>query len=69
MTYPSEPDIDSECASCEEDVPDAPRGECPNSKRDCGHHCNCSWTQDACCWCGIEFLGDDETQQGEVRKP
>jgi hypothetical protein len=47
---------EGECASCGEEMP---RGECPKSKRDCGHHCNHSWTHDACCWCGKEF-GDDE---------
>jgi hypothetical protein len=37
-----------------------PLGECPLSKRRCGHHCNCTWTQDACCWCGFQLLGDGQ---------
>jgi len=45
-----------DCVSCSERVP---RGECQKSKRDCGHHCNHSWTHDGCCWCGKGF-GDDE---------
>ena len=48
-------DID-ECGSCAEDIP---KNECPKSKRPCGHHCNCSWTQDICCWCKIE-IGESE---------
>jgi hypothetical protein len=32
---------------------------CTKSKRFCGHHCNCSWEQDSCCWCGYEW-GEDE---------
>jgi hypothetical protein len=43
---------ENECITCIEDPPDARRGECPNSRRPCGHHCNCSWIHDACCWCG-----------------
>lgn len=40
---------ENDCGTCAEGCgePD----ECPNSKRDCGHHCNHIWTQDACCWC------------------
>lgn len=41
-----------ECLSCEQEMP---RGECFASARSCGHHCNCSWTQDFCHWCGEEF--------------
>jgi hypothetical protein len=41
-----------ECNSCGEVVEDE---KCAMSRRDCGHHCNCSWTQDKCCWCGMEF--------------
>ena len=33
--------------------------DCPQAKRPCGHHCNCSWEQDVCHWCGKEFLGED----------
>lgn len=28
---------------------------CPASRRDCGHHCDHSWTHDSCCWCGKEW--------------
>lgn len=52
---------DVECGSCGEGLP---TGECPKSKRSCGHHCNHVWTHDACDWCGVEFLGD-----GEVHTP
>lgn len=55
---------DSDCTSCMEaaagGAEDCPRGECPKSKRSCGHHCNCSWTQDRCCWCGAE-IGEDNS--------
>lgn len=49
-----------ECASCGEG--DAATS-CPKSKRRCGHHCNHSWTHDACCWCGKAW--DDETNNEE----
>ena len=42
-----------ECLSCGEDG--CKEGECDKSKRECGHHCNCSWIHDKCCWCGKEF--------------
>jgi hypothetical protein len=41
-----------DCVSCGEEMP---KNECPKSERPCGHHCNCSWVQDGCCWCGKEF--------------
>ena len=50
-------DLDSVCDSCDEGLP---HNDCPNSKRPCGHHCNCSWTQDICHWCGKEFGAVDE---------
>lgn len=40
------------CISCGERMPE---GECPQSKRPCGHHCDCSWLHDVCHWCGAEF--------------
>lgn len=51
---------DGDCASCADPaVPGsedaAPRNECPKSERPCGHHCNHSWTHDACDWCGQEW--------------
>lgn len=55
------PLAESECYSCGEKTP---AGECPKSKRPCGHHCNCSWVHDHCHWCGREFgdvdAGDDK---------
>jgi hypothetical protein len=50
--------LDSDCSSCGEEC--APPMECPASRRQCGHHCNCSWSQDECCWCGKEF-GEEVT--------
>lgn len=44
-----------DCTSCHEGMPN---NECPKSRRSCGHHCNHSWGQDRCCWCGKEF-GDE----------
>lgn len=41
-----------DCSSCGEG---APRGECSKSGRDCGHHCNHSWSHERCCWCGETF--------------
>jgi hypothetical protein len=55
MTSTVDPD---NCFTCGEGS--YPENECPKSKRPCGHHCNCSWTQDECCWCGVQFLGDGE---------
>lgn len=49
------------CISCGEELPE---GECSASKKPCGHHCECSWIQDKCCWCGAEF-GED----GKVTYP
>ena len=46
-----------ECSSCSEMEP---LGECPKSKRECGHHCNCIWTQDICHFCGGEINDDGE---------
>ena len=45
--------LDPVCSSC--GMEGAEENECQKSKRGCGHHCNCSWTQDECCWCGAEF--------------
>jgi len=42
-----------ECGTCGEG--DFPQGECPESKRPCGHHCNHVWTHDQCDWCGKHF--------------
>lgn len=51
------------CLTCTEPG-SGEKDECPQGRRPCGHHCNCSWTQDACCWCGLQFLGDGETAPG-----
>jgi len=40
------------CGSC--GMGDGAR-ECPKSQRPCSHHCNHSWTHDACHWCGCDF--------------
>lgn len=45
------------CMGCLEQMP---LGECSHSKQPCGHHCDCSWTQDACCYCGKTFGTRDE---------
>jgi len=47
--------IERDCVPCEQDDP---RGECPASKRTCGHHCNHIWTHDKCDWCGLEEVED-----------
>ncbi len=54
----------TECASCPEGMP---RGECEESRRPCGHHCNCSWDQDICHWCGAEF-GEDGAESTAADK-
>lgn len=46
-----------ECATCGEI--EGVEGECPESQRPCGHHCNHIWTHDACCWCKVELQGED----------
>lgn len=59
----SAPDVD-ECLTCGELA--GAEGECPRSKRPCGHHCNCSWIHDCCHWCGAEMDEDGEYQVGAV---
>ncbi len=49
-----------DCYSCGEEMP---KGECPKSKRKCGHHCNHSWSHDRCDWCGEEF-GEVDAKHG-----
>lgn len=49
------------CVSCGEGMP---HNECPTSKRLCGHHCDCSWTQDICDWCGATFGDVDDPDFG-----
>lgn len=57
---------DDECASCPEGMPE---GECTRSLRACGHHCNHSWEQDVCHWCGKEFGEDEEDVVGVRLEP
>lgn len=47
-----------ECLTCTECG--YPLNECPNSKRPCGRHCNCSWIHDHCHWCDKEFGSDED---------
>jgi hypothetical protein len=53
----SEESLGDECITCGEGLP---LNECQSSQRLCGHHCNCSWTQDCCHWCGKEWDGEEE---------
>lgn len=54
----------TDCADCGELMPEQC---CPKSRRPCGHHCDCVWTQDTCHWCGVEFHGDGlEIWPGEI---
>lgn len=55
-TATTTPIEDHDCSSCGEEVPTV--NECQKSKRPCGHHCNHSWSQDECCWCGKTFEGE-----------
>lgn len=41
------------CTSCNDEVQGSV--SCKESRRTCGHHCECSWLWDKCCWCGEEF--------------
>lgn len=54
----------NECLSCGEGPPE---GECPNSERACGHHCNHSWTDDYCHWCGAYFDEVSDWLEAEAR--
>lgn len=56
--------VEDECLTCGE--MDNAAGECPRSKRPCGHHCNCSWIHDCCHWCGAEMAEEGEYQIGAV---
>ncbi len=51
---------EEECFTCPEGLPE---GECERSLRPCGHHCNHSWEQDLCHWCGTKFV---ETEYATV---
>jgi hypothetical protein len=54
-----DPKTSDVCDSCGEGLT-LSEYQCKNSKRACGHHCNHSFTLDACCWCGEEFGESDE---------
>lgn len=58
-----EPDYepDGECITCAEGTGEP--YECPQSLRQCGHHCNHSWSQDICHWCGEEWTFEEEAGQ------
>ena len=61
---------ENECVSCGEEIP---KNDCEKSKRPCGHHCDCSWSQDHCCWCN-KWLGEDgklfdTIEEAKVAKP
>lgn len=49
-----------ECLTCGEECAEWAGEQCPKSKRKCGHHCNCTWTQDVCCWCDKKFEADED---------
>ena len=51
--------IDPECDTCTEPGSGI-EGECPMSKRPCGHHCNCVWENDHCHWCDAEVNEDGD---------
>lgn len=46
------PEIDDECSTCDCGDEATESDKCPNSQRQCGHHCNHSWSHESCCWCG-----------------
>ena len=54
-----------DCINCDEEFHE----QCPQSKRECGHHCNHVWTHDECCWCGKEFGPDDEDNDTKGSAP
>lgn len=59
-------DVLDECMTCTDGSEADKADKCPNSKRECGHHCDCSWSQDKCCWCGKEFGANEGTEEGDV---
>jgi len=46
-----EPSKENDCICCELGMKEI----CPHSEKECGHHCNHSWSHDRCCWCGKEW--------------
>ena len=67
MTIPA----DHECLTCPEIPVDELTADdcCVNSKRQCGHHCNCVWIHDCCHWCGGEFGEDGESWHVPIELP
>ena len=57
------------CITCGEGDGKDGQTECVKSKRECGHHCNHSWTHDVCCWCGKEFGEEGKKEGGWGMKP
>lgn len=53
--------VEPECLTCGEQADDTMFNECPESRRSCGHHCNCSWVHDCCHWCGAE-IGEADSE-------
>jgi len=47
---------EKECITCIDNQLEFLKEECINSKRECKHHCNHSWSHDFCCWCEKEFI-------------
>jgi hypothetical protein len=44
-------EVGGDCMTCEEGTDE----RCRESRRSCGHHCNCAWTHAICHWCDAEF--------------
>lgn len=65
LALDSDTPSEEKCYSCGEDQR---LGECPKSKRACGHHCNCSWVNDLCHWCGKEFGAQSEEETTMTEK-
>lgn len=61
--------LDEVCDTCNEDGSEIADQECPRSPRDCGHHCNHSWSHDECHWCGRAWGADDELRQKVIHLP
>lgn len=55
---------DDGCESCAQGIAG---NECPQTKRPCGHHCECLWSQDVCHWCGVEIT--DSGEVGAIPEP
>lgn len=58
----AELEADDGCISCSETT----EYTCAGSRRKCLHHCNHSWTHDACCWCGGVVNADGNWVEGPI---